>query len=79
MFVTLFLGHSKLGAAVTITESLKSAAAIVSLTHCGCVAVTSAGLLVGSQVAVPPRGKEAVCTPLLEYTFDIQTSGNRVE
>ena len=33
MLVTLFLGHSKLGAAVTITESLKSAAAIASLTH----------------------------------------------
>ena len=33
MLVTLFLGHSKLGAAVTTTESLNGAAAIASLTH----------------------------------------------
>ena len=33
MLVTLFSGHSKLGAAVTTTESLKAALAIASLTQ----------------------------------------------
>ena len=45
------VGHSKSGDIVTITESLKGAIAIASLTHCGWVAVTFEGFEVGSHPA----------------------------